>query len=63
MKSDLIALPLEGEGLGWGGGTALKVCAGDSVPVGVSKPHFKDPAFTPIPDPSPLQGEGSRTAP
>ena len=63
MSRDLIALPLEGEGLGWGGGTALQVCAGDSVLVGVSKPHFQGTASTPIPGPSPLQGEGSRTAP
>ena len=62
MRGDLIALPLEGEGLGWGGGAMLNVTHEDSAPFGVSMAPLERPAFTPIPDPSPLQGEGSRKA-
>ncbi|AQR61286.1 glycine--tRNA ligase subunit beta [Brevundimonas sp. LM2] len=52
------ALPLEGEGLGWGGGTAAPVTPQDSD--GVLSAHGTTGASTPNPDPSPLEGEGRR---
>ena len=52
------ALPLEGEGLGWGGGTASPLAPEDSD--GVSAYPSTDRASTPNPGPSPLEGEGRR---